>query len=159
MQRFPGLIQALCKPSGDHRPQNRSCQAGSRHFLIHLGPATGVVPAFTHPQAAGLTLRRQPLRVPGRHRVEGLARGPVTSAEQHLSMELNVKIDGKPSSFLLACLTMLLMLGVVFWQVIVRIVSLAGSMCHGVSMAGSCLTLGVLSRTALSVHSCSGQEI
>ena len=42
------------------------------------------------------------------------------SAQQHLSMELNVKIDGKPSSFLLACLTMLLMLGVVFWQVIVR---------------------------------------
>ena len=48
------------------------------------------------------------------------------SALQHLSMELNVKIDGKPSSFLLACLTMLLMLGVVFWQVIVRSVCCGG---------------------------------
>ena len=41
-------------------------------------------------------------------------------------MELNVKIDGKPSSFLLACLTMLLMLGVVFWQVTVRTVYTGG---------------------------------
>ena len=41
-------------------------------------------------------------------------------------MELNVKIDGKPSSFLLACLTMLLMLGVVFWQVIVKPVCFGG---------------------------------
>ena len=125
MQRIPRadprLRQASRASSGPAPP--RFYIKGQRHFHIHLGPATGVVAAFTHPQAAGVirTLRRQPLLAPGRHSVEGPARGGLWIL-QHLSMELNVKIDGKPSSFLLACLTMLLMLGVVFWQVIVRTV-------------------------------------